>query len=801
MGLGLLDRFLKFTINMQIRVGITVVVLIAILISIALLSMSNIIQYNNFTNYYENIIQDENDKMLLFYEQYIQTVEATVERKAKSDLEFYQNLEKIYFENLTGLELNTLLDDTLDIDDTKIIDIKNANNETINNCYNKDYLQCIIYQFYGDESSEIVQNYKNSEEFKKLIQYYNLIFPLLNSTLSENSIGVYNLRQYFNFQFYKKIANNDNNYIGKILFFAGINETQIKIDYNETMFDSNIVSNIIDNILNIFLFIPNINKKFTLKYIINNFNKEFLSVPQMTSNRRFLELTENFPYKINDNEDIIKIRQNDLSFDSKIFNFQEIDSNMLLQFESLLVHNISNEMFELLKNNISKIFSEKMNDLIIIRWSDGFFGNLVDDIYLKNKYSLDIFSLLYSPFASIKENSLNNTNYFFDETNGIFLTKDILSTFSCMYLVKKEIAKTESDYEKLNSFNINYCNIKFDENFEEYLSNNESIIDIYDRKKVKIDIIKYEIKYTYFTYSEDGKKTSEMKELNFDLENSDDKELSKNKNSYKIFQGIYPLNSMNVFSSLFCNDLIFVNFYFTNLFSNYLDIEIIKDACYAYFYKLILISSAILWAIVLLIIIIIVLKISHSISDPIDKLIQPVPMNDNSSKELNKYFQNISYSDDSTINDLFVLCKKLIIGGFKSDEDYRQKKKNKTINSYNNISLVKSNNMIINEDEIMKGVKKQEIHFFEKKSKGQSIMLQLNNNSGKKVKKINYKVLSGLYFTGKFYQNNKRYLIKDKEYFDILNNEMQAQKKKGFDDNKLKGMKHSILSSIRENIP
>ena len=233
MGLGLLDRFLKFTINMQIRVGITVVVLIAILISIALLSMSNIIQYNNFTNYYENIIQDENDKMLLFYEQYIQTVEATVERKAKSDLEFYQNLEKIYFENLTGLELNTLLDDTLDIDDTKIIDIKNANNETINNCYNKDYLQCIIYQFYGDESSEIVQNYKNSEEFKKLIQYYNLIFPLLNSTLSENSIGVYNLRQYFNFQFYKKIANNDNNYIGKILFFAGINETQIKIDYNE----------------------------------------------------------------------------------------------------------------------------------------------------------------------------------------------------------------------------------------------------------------------------------------------------------------------------------------------------------------------------------------------------------------------------------------------------------------------------------------------------------------------------------------------------------------------------------------
>ena len=57
MGISILDRCLKLTINMQIRVGIILVVLTAIIISILLLTMSNLIQYYNFTNYYENTIK------------------------------------------------------------------------------------------------------------------------------------------------------------------------------------------------------------------------------------------------------------------------------------------------------------------------------------------------------------------------------------------------------------------------------------------------------------------------------------------------------------------------------------------------------------------------------------------------------------------------------------------------------------------------------------------------------------------------------------------------------------------------
>ena len=794
MGLSLLDRCLKLTINMQIRVGITFVVLMAIIISILLLTMSNLIQYHNFTNYYENIIQDEDNKMLLNYEQYIHTIESTVERKAKSDLEFYRVLETMYFENLPGLELSSLLDANLDNNNI----IHEFEEEKITEeCYDKDYLKCITYKFYKSEENKD-KDYKDNEDFKKLLNYYNLISPLLNSTLSENCVGIFNLRQYHNLQFYKKFYSN-NEYIGDILFFAGTNKTPINQLFNETSYQNTITSNILDNLLNIFLVIPSFNKKLDRKYILNNLNSEFLSVPQITS-KYISQNDESNPYIIKQNEKLIKIKQNNLYFESKVFNFKAIDIEPISSFAQQLKNDNSIEDYNNIINNISQIFLENMKDLIVIKWSDSFFENLVNDIFEKYKNELNIFSLLFSPYASIKENIMNNANYFFDDKNGIFLTQNILEGFACIYLIKKELSKKETDFERLNSFSIEACSIKFDEDFEEYLQNNKTEIDIYERKKVKVGFIKYDIEYKYY-FLENGneKKEPELRKISFDLSSSKDKGNEKYKNSFKIFQGIYPSNSINLFSSYLYNNFIFINFYFTNLFSNYLNMESIRNVCYTYFFQIILISSAILWVIILLIIIIIVLKISHSISDPIDKLIQPVPMNDNSSRELNKYFKNISYTDDSTINELFVLCKKLIIGGFKSEEDYKQKKKNKMINSYNNISLVKTNNMIINEDEIMKGVKKQEINFFEKQNTNQNYFGQLIKKSADKVRKLNYKVLSGPLFTGKFYQNNKRNLIKDKEYYDLLNNEMISQKKKNFDDNKSKGLKYSIVPNLKNS--
>ena len=101
--------------------------------------------------------------------------------------------------------------------------------------------------------------------------------------------------------------------------------------------------------------------------------------------------------------------------------------------------------------------------------------------------------------------------------------------------------------------------------------------------------------------------------------------------------------------------------------------------------------------------------ISHSISHPIDLLILSVSMSgkdkeEKSGKDLHSNLMQISYKDDDTINEFFILCKKLILGLFKQDSNNNNKKNR--INSYNNISLIKSNNMIINEQEILKGTKK-----------------------------------------------------------------------------------------------
>ena len=775
-------KFLTFTINMQIRLRILSVISVSIIISIVLLVMSNLIQYHNFVNSFESIIEDKDNKMLLNYEQYIHTVESTVEEKTKIDLEFYRNLENMFFENLEGLELSTLLNEDLPINNIYEYNDNEINDNITGKCYDKDYLNCIIYKFYG-----IGDDYKTNSNFTKMKSYYNLIFPLLNTTLSENCIGNNKLKQYHNFQFYKKIY-SENNLIGSILFFAGTKETSFDINYNLSQYSNTIQLNIIDYLLNLFYIIPNFNKKLDIKYILTHLNTEFLSVPQITSSKHILSYDGNIPYKTIPKKEIAKIEENNLSFESKIFNFKKIN---------LSLFNItSNEqLFESINSTIL-LLSEKMEDLMIIKWPDRFFEILVNNVFEKYKSILNIFSILFSPYASIKENILKNISYFFDEKNGINLTKDILEKFSCMYIVKKELIKTESDYEKLNSFNITSCKIKFNDDFEEYLRNNQTEIDIFERKKVKVDLVQYDIEYTYFNYQDNGSRIDEQRKLNFDLSTSNNKDEDKYLNSFKIFQGIYPSNSINnEFSPFSYKNIIFINFYFTDLFSNYLDTKIIIEECYNYFFKIILLISIGIWALVFVTILIIVLKISHSISDPIDKLIQPVPMNDNSSKELNKYFKNISYTDDSTINELFILCKKLIVGGFKTEEE-KQKKKNKKMNSYNNISLVKTNNMIFNEAELLTGEEKK-INFFEeqkKQSPKNKFVSNLINHSKNDIKKLNYKVLSNSKIFGKFYQNNKKNLIKDKECFDILNNEMISLKKKLFDDNKYKENKHNVIS-------
>ena len=781
--MGLMERFLKMTISVQIRVGIITVVLFAIIISLALLTVSTLIQYNSMINYYENIMEDEDNKMLLNFEQYIHTVETLLDRKSKIDLYFYSNLEKIFYESLEGLELNTLLNINLDID--KIFNI-NSEPEKIETCFNSRDLNCIVYKFYPENS-----DFQNSEEFNQMLKYYNLIFPLLNYSLQEKLTGTYILKQYNNLQFYKTFYDKETKEaIGRVIFYAGNNNTPFNPEYNVTQFINSNVININEHLIDLFYLIPNFNKKISLIDILKDFNEKYSSTPLITS-RYLFEGEKDLPYKRNI-KTIRNIYENNLSFESKYFGFNIINSTYINKILYILI-NSQKENIQILQTftNITSFLFHQLNSLTIFKWTDKILENLIYVVFERYKTSLNLLPVIHSLFPLIKNEFFKN-EHFTKIRNDYFITRLIFTQFSCIYIVQQKLSEKESSYERLNSFNITKCEIKFNDDFNKYLENSAKQIDIYDRRKIKVELVKYNIKYIYFNNTDDGEHIEEEKSLYYDKSKEKNKKLSKFSKTYKIYQGMYPTDSLNIFNIIFLNNFVTVNFYFSNLFSNYYDIDKIQKLCNVFF-KQVLYPNLILWAVVLVIIVIIVFKISDSISNPIDKLIQSISIKNKSSKELNKYLKNISYKDDSNINDLFVLCKKLIIGGFKreNEEDFQQKKKVKKINAYNNISLVKTNNMIINESEIMKSEKKQEINYFEKNSINKEKQLaHLNSQISSKnsEKKFDYRVLSGPLFTTKFHQYHKGYLIKDKEYFEILTNEVNARKKKY---NEEKNAKHN----------
>ena len=436
--------------------------------------------------------------------------------------------------------------------------------------------------------------------------------------------------------------------------------------------------------------------------------------------------------------------KNFTSFESKKFGFNNVTNIGI---------NISKNISDTI-TFIDSLYQE-FNTLNIFNWSDDFFNNIISVIFEKYRNSLNIFPTIQSIFPTIKNQTFNTRNF---------------SSQFCLYLVKQELLKTNN----FSSIKINNCNITFDDGFNKYFKETSDKTDLYKRRKIKLEI--FNIDYTYFNINSVNKTTI-----------SYDKNKSKQM-KYKIFQGIYPTDTLYDFSiDGYYNNFASINFYFSDLSDNYERIEKIKNI-YSEFILYVICSNVLIWVLVFLFVFIIVFRVSNNISEPIDKLIQFVSMNNKSNKELNKYLKNLSYKDDSTINDLFVLCKKLIIGGFKKevDEEYQQKKKMKTINAYNNISLVKSNNMIINESEIMKGEKKQVINYFEETSifKNKKYLALNSDISEINDKKISHSVLSGPLFTGKFYQNNKGYLIKDKDLFEKITNEINVRKKK--EDNKSK---------------
>jgi hypothetical protein len=216
-----------------------------------------------------------------------------------------------------------------------------------------------------------------------------------------------------------------------------------------------------------------------------------------------------------------------------------------------------------------------------------------------------------------------------------------------------------------------------------------------------LDIIKYDIYYGY-------KSTVLGKILNYNY----DKDFNNNIFA-KIVRQISPnkyiksLLNLKFFSSSTVYILVIKIYNNIMIINNLIDRLTYKSVIY------IVLFTFILWTIIYFCVLIKLYLVADRISSPIRKLIKNISLTQGNFDNDGLILEKIYYKEDKDINDLFQLCQRLIIGGFKKKTNI--KKQNK-LNVYNNISIVKTNNMIINENDIVVQRNQKYNEIFEKKS-------------------------------------------------------------------------------------
>lgn len=179
----------------------------------------------------------------------------------------------------------------------------------------------------------------------------------------------------------------------------------------------------------------------------------------------------------------------------------------------------------------------------------------------------------------------------------------------------------------------------------------------------------------------------------------------------KIVVKLFQYFSPNTYIRSFDNSNFFFDFsfyYFLLKVQN--GIIINENDIYFHFANLvffILLCSLTVWIVIFLFLWCRISSVAYSISTPISKLISSISNSENNSEEgtplnptslvINPQEKIISYKDDKDIGELFQLCQVLIVGGFGQKNN---NKRNNLINIENNVTIVKTNNLMINEDNI-----------------------------------------------------------------------------------------------------
>ena len=286
----------------------------------------------------------------------------------------------------------------------------------------------------------------------------------------------------------------------------------------------------------------------------------------------------------------------------------------------------------------------------------------------------------------------------FIERNGVVFIYIVTNDF--VYTASKSICRlvdftnyTYSDYSIKNKLNFSVELLGIDE-FQFY-----DIKDCFKNEKI-LKLIQYDKDYDYslkilsnlyeYSYYKDINSKILIKVIRYYSPNS------------------FVRNLINVkFYSSFSVYLIVVKIY-----NNILIINNIIDRITYKSISYITTFTFMLWLIIMGFIFIKLYLVADNISSPIRKLIKNISLSQGNFNN-NENLEKIYYSEDKDINDLFQLCQKLIIGGFKK-RNYN--KKQTKLNVYNNISKVKTNNMIINENDIINQRNQKYNEIFEKDS-------------------------------------------------------------------------------------
>ena len=565
---------------------------------------------------------------------------------------------KLFF--LYNLQIKTLFNEL----DTNIISLNGENADLFGQLvYNQGKFESFLIRSYynillHDFGKELVENIiiENTE----INNHFKLHTDTSNLCEEENS------KCYFVFKMNKEISDSTK----KILYFL-IPILEISLDiraYNKDNF----------LIFNNFIFYENQN------YILYKYNKTDMDInfnekiPPISLINNILTLFSN---QINVIEELNTIKVNEKT------NYQLFKENTYIVSPSYKLRLFIDPLNKKLEHFFH--FSSFLFDENILKDNENVNISKLIPNYLKNYLSFTM-KINYLVFFILN---------FIQRNEGIFI---VVGGDDLTYIVGKSICNV------LNYTKFSYSDYSINNNFNftvEYLAVDKSqitsIINCFENDNI-IDIISSDNNYNYKL-----KVLSNLYYYNYD----------KDINNYivaKIIRQLSPNKYIKSFMNLKFFSSTFVYLVVIKIYNNIMIINNLIDRishrgiCY------ITLMTFILWLIIYLFILIKLYLVTDRISSPIRKLIKNLSLSQGDFNNERTNIEKIYYKEDKDINDLFQLCQKLIIGGFKKKINI--KKQNK-LNVYNNISKVKTNNMIINENDIIVQRNQKYNEIFEKEKK------------------------------------------------------------------------------------